>query len=156
MEITHSLGGLVNSPKVVVELGSRLRKWTEPISVVYRGIMLATGAMVLRNGLIVLVLASQAVTACAIPLTLMLLISAVLWRRYPEQASPGGIPLVLGVPIQTSAALKFELIFWPSCGRCVGTNVISGRRVFLFCQALPAAYFQCFLYRFGGDADHAS
>lgn len=42
---------------------------------VYRGIMLATGAMILRNGLIVIVLASQAATACAIPLTLMLLAS---------------------------------------------------------------------------------
>jgi len=62
--------------------------------------MLATGAMVLRNGLIVLVLASQAVTACAIPLTLMLLISAVLWRRYPEQAVREEYPRVLGVPIQ--------------------------------------------------------
>jgi hypothetical protein len=37
---------------------------------VYRGTMLATGAMILRNGLIVLVLASQAATACAIPMFL--------------------------------------------------------------------------------------
>jgi uncharacterized membrane protein (DUF4010 family) len=113
MEITAFFGGLVNSRKVVVELASRLQEVGPSLSPsVYRGIMLATGAMVLRNGLIVLVLASQAVTACAIPLTLMLLISAVLWRRYPEQASVGGIPpLSLESPFKLSAALKFGLVF---------------------------------------------
>ena len=113
MEITAFFGGLVNSRKVVVELASRLQEVGASLSPsVYRGIMLATGAMVLRNGLIVLVLASQAVTACAIPLTLMLLISAVLWRRYPEQASAGGTPsLSLESPFKLSAALKFGVIF---------------------------------------------
>jgi uncharacterized membrane protein (DUF4010 family) len=113
MEITAFFGGLVNSRKVVVELASRLQEVGPSLSPsVYRGIMLATGAMVLRNGLIVLVLASQAVTACAIPLTLMLLISAVLWRRYPEQAGVGGIPpLSLESPFKLSAALKFGLVF---------------------------------------------
>ena len=78
MEITASFGGLVNSRKVVVELTSRLQQvGTVLSSSVYRGIMLATAAMVLRNGLIVLILASQAVKAVAIPLTLMLLISAL-------------------------------------------------------------------------------
>src|SRR5258708_32811231 len=93
MEITAFFGGLVNSRKVVVELTSRLQEVGTALSPsVYRGIMLATGAMVLRNGLIVLVLASQAVTALAIPLTLILLINALPWRRYPQQANLGGIP----------------------------------------------------------------
>src|ERR1700716_1060980 len=82
--------------------------------------MLTTAATVLRTGLIVLVLASQAVTSCAIPLTLMLLISAVLWRRYPEQASAGAIPsLSLESPFKLSAALKFGLIF-------LALNVVGG------------------------------
>jgi uncharacterized membrane protein (DUF4010 family) len=116
MEITAFFGGLVNlvnSRKVVVELTSRLQQvGTVLSSSVYRGIMLATAAMVLRNGLIVLVLASQAVTAVAIPLTLMLLISAVLWRRYPAQPSSEEITaLPLESPFKLSAALKFGLIF---------------------------------------------
>jgi uncharacterized membrane protein (DUF4010 family) len=113
MEITAFFGGLVNSRKVVVELTSRLQQVGTVLSPsVYRGIMLATGAMVLRNGLIVLVLASQAVTALAIPLTLMLLISAVLWRRYPAQPRSGEMfALSLESPFKLSAALKFGLIF---------------------------------------------
>src|SRR5258708_1212557 len=113
MEITAFFGGLVNSRKVVVELTSRLQEVGTALSPsVYRGIMLATGAMVLRNGLIVLVLASQAVTALAIPLTLMLLISAVLWRRYPAQPSSGEIPtLSFASPFKLSVALKFGFVF---------------------------------------------
>jgi uncharacterized membrane protein (DUF4010 family) len=61
MEITAFFGGLVNSRKVVVELTGRMQTAGSVLSPsVYRGIMLATGAMVLRNGMIVLVLASQA------------------------------------------------------------------------------------------------
>src|SRR5258708_27983682 len=42
----------------------------------------------------------------------MLLISAVLWRRYAEQANLGGIPpLSLESPFKLSAALKFGLVF---------------------------------------------
>jgi uncharacterized membrane protein (DUF4010 family) len=121
MEITAFFGGLVNSRKVVVELASRLRKWDQAyLRRSIAGSCWRRGAMVLRNGLIVLVLASQAVTACAIPLTLMLLISAVLWRRYPEQASAGAIPsLSLESPFKLSAALKFGLIF-------LALNVVGG------------------------------
>ena len=113
MEITAFFGGLVNSRKVVVELTTRLKEVGAPLQPsVYRGIMLATGAMILRNGLIVIVLASQAATACAIPLTLMLLASAVLWRRYPTDASSGETAaLSLESPFKLSAALKFGLVF---------------------------------------------
>jgi len=113
MEITAFFGGLVNSRKVVVELTSRLKEVGTPLlPSVYRGIMLATGAMILRNGLIVLVLASQAATACAIPMTLMLLASAVLWRRYPtERNSEETATLSLESPFKLSAALKFGMVF---------------------------------------------
>jgi uncharacterized membrane protein (DUF4010 family) len=54
MEITAFFGGLVNSRKVVVELTTRVKEVGAPLQPsVYRGIMLATGAMILRNGLIV-------------------------------------------------------------------------------------------------------
>jgi len=41
----------------------------------------------------------------------MLLISAVLWRRYPAQQVLGNTHVILGVSIQASAALKFGFIF---------------------------------------------
>jgi len=112
MEITAFFGGLINSRKVIVELTSRLRE-TGPslLPSVYKGIMLATASMILRNGLIIVILASQATTHCVIPLTLMLLVSAVLWRRHPAPDS-GGIPVLsLESPFKLLAALKFGLVF---------------------------------------------
>jgi uncharacterized membrane protein (DUF4010 family) len=80
--------------------------------------MLAMGAMVLRNGVIVLVLASQAVRQVTIPLVLMLLVSLVLWGRCPSNPSSGEPPtLALESPFQLFAALKFGLVF-------LGLNVI--------------------------------
>ena len=74
--------------------------------------MLATGAMVLRNGLIVLVLASQAASECALPLTAMLLISVILWSRHPiPSGSEAQASLSLESPFQLSAAFKFGLVF---------------------------------------------
>ena len=130
MEITAFFGGLVNSRKVVVELTSRLKEVSGPLlPSVYRGIMLATGAMILRNGLIVLVLASQAATACAIPLTLMLLASAVLWRRYPTERNSGETAMLsLESPFKLSAALKFGMVFWPSMSLELLLNGISDPR----------------------------
>ncbi len=113
MEVTAFFGGLVNSRKIVVELATRLKEVGAPLlPSAYRGILLATGAMLLRNGLIVVILASQAAVHCAIPFTLMLLVSAVLWRRSPAQAPTEGAPqLSLESPFRLVAALKFGLVF---------------------------------------------
>jgi uncharacterized membrane protein (DUF4010 family) len=82
--------------------------------------MLATGAMVLRNGLIVLIFASQAAAQCALPLTLMLLVSILLWVRHPlSSRSEGQASLSLESPFQLSAALKFGLVF-------LSLNVVGG------------------------------
>jgi uncharacterized membrane protein (DUF4010 family) len=121
MEITAFFGGLVNSRKVVVELTGRRRSVDSVLaSSVYRGVMLATGAMVLRNGLIVLIFASQAAAQCALPLTLMLLVSILLWVRHPlSSRSEGQASLSLESPFQLSAALKFGLVF-------LSLNVVGG------------------------------
>ncbi|MBN9687523.1 MULTISPECIES: MgtC/SapB family protein [unclassified Corallococcus] len=113
MEVTAFFGGLVNSRKVIVELATRLKEVGAPLlPSAYRGILLATGAMLLRNGLIVIIFASQAAVHCAIPFTLMLLVSAVLWRRSPAQASTAGSPqLALESPFRLMAALKFGGVF---------------------------------------------
>ena len=121
MEITAFFGGLVNSRKVVVELTGRMRAAGSVLSSsVYRGIMLATAAMILRNGLIVLIFASQAATQCALPLLLMLLISILLWiRNPPPSGSDAPASISLESPFQLSAALKFGLVF-------LALNVIGG------------------------------
>lgn len=113
MEITAFFGGLVNSRKIIVELSIRLKELGEIVlPSVYRGIMLATGAMVIRNGLIVALLASGATMRCVIPLSLMLLASAIQWSRIPA-ATATGTPSTLSLesPFQLSAAFKFGLVF---------------------------------------------
>lgn len=115
MEITAFFGGLVNSRKVIVELTSRLQTMgTTLLPAVYRGVMLATGSMLLRNALIVAIFASKAALYCVIPFSLMLSASALFWHRYPRDAfKPGeaSSPLVLESPFRLSAALKFGLAF---------------------------------------------
>ncbi|MEO5666748.1 MAG: MgtC/SapB family protein, partial [Bdellovibrionota bacterium] len=118
MEITAFFGGLVNSRKVIVELTSRLQTMGEAIlPAVYRGVMLATVSMLLRNVLIVVLFASSAAIYCLIPFTLMLATSAVLWLRSPQQnivlntSEDGAAPLHLESPFRLSAALKFALVF---------------------------------------------
>lgn len=114
LELTAFFGGLVNSRKVIVELGTRLQELGPTLlGPVQRGIMLATGAMLIRNGLIVAVLASRAAVQCVIPLLLMLLVSAVLWQRMRRDSGTTAPQEALHVesPFKLSAALKFGLVF---------------------------------------------
>lgn len=113
MEITAFFGGLVNSRKVVVELITRLREnGGLLLPVAYRGMMLATGAMALRNMLIVIILSPQAAAACAIPLGLMLLMSGILWKRHLAAPNPGlTAALSLESPFSLTAALQFGAVF---------------------------------------------
>jgi uncharacterized membrane protein (DUF4010 family) len=113
MEITAFFGGLVNSRKIIVELSIRLRQLGDAVlSSVKRGIMLATGAMIIRNGLIVALLASAAAFRCIIPLSFMLLVAAIQWWRIPAAVPTGATStLSLESPFQLSAALKFGLVF---------------------------------------------
>ena len=69
--------------------------------------------MLLRNGIIVVILASQAALQCVIPLVMMLLVSAVLWRRVPGAAKEGETPPVLNLesPFKLLVALKFGAVF---------------------------------------------
>jgi uncharacterized membrane protein (DUF4010 family) len=113
MEITAFFGGLVNSRKVIVELGTRLRELGEAVQpAVYSGMVLATGAMLLRNGLIVGIFAGFALPQCALPLGLMLLTSAVCWWRGSAVSPHEPVPaLAMESPFKLWAALKFGLAF---------------------------------------------
>ena len=121
MEITAFFGGLINSRKIVVELTGRLRAVGSILGAfVYRGIMLATGCDGVTKRTDRLVLASQAASQCALPLTLMLLVSILLWVRHPlPSGSEAQGSLSLESPFQLSAALKFGLVF-------LALNVVGG------------------------------
>ncbi|QDK36522.1 MgtC/SapB family protein [Bdellovibrio sp. NC01] len=114
MEITAFFGGLVNSRKVIVELTSRLQTTGEVLlPSVYSGVMLATGAMLLRNGIIILIFAPAAALYCATPFLLMIAACAALWYFYPTKLihKEGAASLSLESPFRLTAALKFGFVF---------------------------------------------
>jgi uncharacterized membrane protein (DUF4010 family) len=115
MEVTAFFGGLVNSRKVVVEFMLRAESNREALlPVMYRGVMLTTAAMALRNAIIVAVLAKSKVALLytVAPLGLMFLLSAVLWMTHPLRHDKGTAPvLTLDSPFSLSAALKFGAVF---------------------------------------------
>jgi uncharacterized membrane protein (DUF4010 family) len=123
IELTGFLGGLVNSAVTITELATRARKGSEQIvEAAYRGTVLATAAMLLRNGVLLGLLAPRAFVSALAPLALMLAgaLGAVAWdgRRRPHRGTGGAsgkseapaIPAVMS-PFSLSAALKFGLIF---------------------------------------------
>ena len=66
IELTGFLGGLVNSTVTVAELAGRVGETPELAEVAYRGVMIATAAMVVRNAaLLALLLAPRALITSA-------------------------------------------------------------------------------------------
>lgn len=125
-ELTGFLGGLVNSTVTVTELTQRARIADGRLSdVTYRGVVLATAAMLVRNAVILGLIAPLALLDSAVPLTLMIAGAAVavLWRRGNpyngkdrtdnQSGEPRGAPLLptLESPFSLTAALKFGVIF---------------------------------------------
>jgi uncharacterized membrane protein (DUF4010 family) len=126
IEFTGFLGGLVNSTVTVTELATRVREGNGQLAdAAYRGIVLATAAMLVRNGIILGLLAPDAFASASGPLALMLAgaVVAALWDRrrhltqsddesgQPRVASaPPSVP-VMTSPFSLSSALRFGLIF---------------------------------------------
>ena len=137
MELTGFLGGLVNSTVTIAELAERVRTSEQDFrDVVYRGVMLATGAMLIRNAILLAVLAPTTMSAASLPFGLMLVgagIAAGIHRRTwsrsdreSQQASRGessqpgrsdastGVErgtLKLASPFSLTAALKYGVVF---------------------------------------------
>jgi uncharacterized membrane protein (DUF4010 family) len=116
IDITSFLGGLVNSTAAVAELSNRVREVGEAFSsLAYRGVLLATGAMLLRNSVLLAILSVQAFTHSLIPLLTMLGTSGILLltNRREVVATPSAPPpdLKLEQPFSLKAALKFGFIF---------------------------------------------
>jgi uncharacterized membrane protein (DUF4010 family) len=113
-ELTGFFGGLVNSTATVTELASRDRECSGHLAdLTYRGVVLATGAMVLRNAVLLLLLAPGALLSASLAFVLMLSAAGgmILLRRTSGE-HPGEAPeLSLQSPFSIQSALKFGLIF---------------------------------------------
>jgi len=129
LELTGFLGGLVNSTVTVAELANRARASDGRLSdVAFRGVVLATAAMLIRNAVILGLLSPPALLASAVPLALMLAGTAGVGLAHGRLGRPraaagevnGAVgdagrepPLVTGLesPFSLTAALKFGAIF---------------------------------------------
>lgn len=115
--IAGFLGGLVNSSVTVNELSARVKEHHQGGAVIaaYRGILLATMAMISRNGVLLFLLAPRTMLPALIPFSLMLIASAG-WvlssfrnrEAAAEQQQPG---VTLALPFSLWAALKYGFIF---------------------------------------------
>lgn len=113
-EIAGFLGGLVNSTVTVAELATRTRETGGRLTdVVYRGVVLSTAAMAVRNAVLVAILAIGVLATSALPLALMLVASLALsWQRASKSSSGSEKAAIrLTSPFSLQAALKFGLIF---------------------------------------------
>jgi uncharacterized membrane protein (DUF4010 family) len=126
IEFTGFLGGLVNSTVTVAELTERAGNNNGSFTnIAYRGVILATTAMLVRNAVILGLLAPFALMNAAIALALMIAGAsiAIFWRRTDTTNTDYGrseswlesslsTPLpALESPFSLTAAFKFGIIF---------------------------------------------
>ena len=121
IELTGFLGGLVNSTATVAELARRVNESAGALADVgFKAVALATGAMLVRNGIILAIFAPAAFVQGALPMALMLAGIAIAWRlatrRLPvHEESIHRIQdapiLTLASPFSLTAALRFGLVF---------------------------------------------
>jgi uncharacterized membrane protein (DUF4010 family) len=119
LEITAFFGGLVNSTAAVAELANRLREAGAPLmGACYRGVLIATAAMILRNAVLLGVLAPRVLLGTSVPMLAMLAASLALAILRPHvgpsdpAAKDAGPPLLdLKSPFSLLSALKFGVLF---------------------------------------------
>ncbi len=115
IKITGFLGGLVNSTVTVGELASRVHLATPAvISAVYKGIVLATAAMLVRNALILGLLAFGALLASVAAFALMIgatILISRFYRIHETDEPSAGVELGLQSPFSLTSALKYGAIF---------------------------------------------
>lgn len=111
--VTGFLGGLVNSTVTVTEMAERTRvggpSWVRPAA---QAIALATMAMLLRNAILLGILAPGALRAAFPPFLALLLAAAAfaLWRGKTEDGT--AVPeLPLRSPFSLRSALHYGLLF---------------------------------------------
>lgn len=119
--LTGFLGGLVNSTVAITEMSARVREEGSALQgMAYRGVMLAVAAMLLRNAVLLGLLAPRTLQSAALPIGTMLLGATALASigatpfRSSTLSSAGdapGPPLKLRSPFSLKSALEFGLIF---------------------------------------------
>jgi uncharacterized membrane protein (DUF4010 family) len=114
-EISGFLGGLVNSNFTVIELSGRVRENAALADVAYRGILLATTAMLVRNAGLLLILAPLALLGSLASFSLMFLASAVLafisYQRRNKTPTATAASINLDLPFSLPVALRYGLVF---------------------------------------------
>ncbi|CAN5864484.1 MgtC/SapB family protein [soil metagenome] len=118
VELTGFLGGLVNSSVAVRELATRVGETQgQMIAVAYRGGLLAIGAMVLRNAVLLAILAPRALASSILAFILMFAASIALAFRHRQSpvatktGTPADAPLMnLRSPFSLWSVLKFGLV----------------------------------------------
>jgi uncharacterized membrane protein (DUF4010 family) len=112
--LTGFFGGLVNSTVTVTALASRVQECHELAGPAYRGVLLATIAMIIRNAVLLALLSPDALAFAAPSLLLMLITAGALTafgRRGSSQDSSLAALLPLQSPFSLISALKFGLLF---------------------------------------------
>jgi uncharacterized membrane protein (DUF4010 family) len=118
--LTGFLGGLVNSTVTTTELATRARAAGGRFrAVAYRGVLLATAAMLIRNAIILGLLAPAALLAASPPLACMIagtIAAVVLAPLTPRDADPTTAqpetPLAtMESPFSLTSAIKYGLVF---------------------------------------------
>jgi uncharacterized membrane protein (DUF4010 family) len=115
-ELSGFLGGLINSNFTVIEMCSRLKQdSTQFIDSAYRGILLATTAMVMRNAGILLILAPLALIG-SVPAFLLMMASSlilVLWnyRQRNRQLLEEAPDINFDLPFSLPLALRYGAVF---------------------------------------------
>ena len=115
-ELSGFFGGLINSSFTVIELMQRVRDVGAAFaSTAYRGVLLATTAMVLRNATLLLLLAPAALAGGLPAFVLMVaaLIAMVILDRPKTRSSVEYSPpdIRLGSPFLLGQTLKYGVIF---------------------------------------------
>jgi uncharacterized membrane protein (DUF4010 family) len=114
VELTGFFGGLVNSTVTVTELSARTRESRGKLAdVAYRGVLLSTAAMAVRNAALLAILSAGVLITAVLPLALMLTASLMLaWRAPGARVQDQTAPVVrLASPFSLESALRFGLIF---------------------------------------------
>jgi uncharacterized membrane protein (DUF4010 family) len=119
LAVMSFLGGLVNSTAAVADLAIRAEGGPRAVwdPAIYRGALLATGAMLLRNAVILALLAPLALVHTLVPFGLMcagaVAVAFIGGPRPPADAAVDHAagPTSLRSPFSLGAALQFGLVF---------------------------------------------
>ncbi|MFT3779618.1 MAG: DUF4010 domain-containing protein [Ottowia sp.] len=115
-ELSGFFGGLINSSFTVIELVQRVRDVGGALATTaYRGILLATGAMVMRNATLLLLLAPAALVGGLPAFALMVaaLVGLVAYERpWADAGKDEAAPEIrLGSPFSLGQTLKYGAVF---------------------------------------------